>query len=66
MPSSRARSTTGRKRPSDSAIVQLMFFCEKPSEAEAKTAISEVCWLGVVVGAGVERYEVSPCMLGVR
>jgi hypothetical protein len=35
-----AASTMGRKRSSDSAIEQLMFFCEKDSEAAPNTATS--------------------------
>jgi hypothetical protein len=40
MPFCRAASMTGRKRSRLSAMEQLMFFCEKASEAAAKTAIS--------------------------
>jgi hypothetical protein len=40
MPSALARATTGLKRSIDSATVQLILAREKPSEAEANTAIT--------------------------
>ncbi|MCY1375417.1 hypothetical protein D9M69_628300 [compost metagenome] len=40
MPASRAACTTGSKRAMDSAIEQLMFFCEKASLAAPKITIS--------------------------
>ena len=40
MPASRAARATGAKRSIDSAIEQLMFFCENASLAAAKTTTS--------------------------
>lgn len=66
MPSASAFSTTARKRLRESAMEQLILRCEKASEAAANIAISELCCEGVEESSAPERYEVNPCILGVR
>src|SRR3954464_4974367 len=52
-----AACATGAKRAIDSAIEQLMFFCEKASEAEPKITTSP---------ALAASAASKPCMFGVR
>ena len=55
MPCFRAAATTGWKRSIDSAIEQLMFFCENASLAAPKTTISS---------AGAASAPSKPFMFG--